>query len=202
MTTTTRQLPDHSRNGGPDRTRPAWQPGSVREGPIELRPERSLLRYYLLVSLATGPAFPLVFGFLFFRFRSIVYTIDEEGITKRWGFLFSREVSLTFSRLQDIQVTTNFVERWLDLARIDLQTASGNAGAEMTIVGLHQPGAIRDFLYSRMRGAKGIRADDGEAATGADAADDLATTLHAVAREVAEVRSLLERMEQGRDGND
>ena len=75
----------------------------------------------------------------------------------RWGLLFRREVSLTYSRLQDIHLQSNFVERWLGLARVQLQTASGSSGAEMTIEGLQEYELVRDYLYSRMRGARGER---------------------------------------------
>ena len=52
-------------------------------------------------------------------------------------------------------------ERWLGLATIQVQTASGNSGAEMSIVGLTDFELIRDFLYSRMRGADAADAADG-----------------------------------------
>ncbi len=42
----------------------------------------------------------------------------------------------------------------MGLATISLQTASGNAGAEMSIEGVLEAEALRDFLYARMRGAK------------------------------------------------
>jgi putative membrane protein len=45
----------------------------------------------------------------------------------RWGILFRREISLTYARIQDIQLSSNLVERWLGLAKIQLQTASGSS---------------------------------------------------------------------------
>ena len=66
----------------------------------------------------------------------------------RWGILFRKEISLTYSRLQDIHLASNVVERWLDLARVKLQTERGSAAAEMTIEGLTEFDRIRDFLYS------------------------------------------------------
>ena len=70
----------------------------------------------------------------------------------RWGILFRREVLLNYARIQDIHLVSNFLERWLGLARIQIQTASGSATPEMTLEGLVEFEAIRDFLYSRMRG--------------------------------------------------
>jgi membrane protein YdbS with pleckstrin-like domain len=117
-----------------------------------LEPHRNLLRYYMLTSLLFGPGFLFAAVPMYFRFRTLRYDVDDEGITMRWGILFRREISLTYARIQDIQLASNVVERWLGLARIQLQTASGSASAEMTIEGLRDVEAMRDFLYSRMRG--------------------------------------------------
>jgi putative membrane protein len=122
--------------------------------PATLAPDRSLLHYYLLRSLLAGPAFLVLAAALYFRFRTLRYDVDDEGITMRWGILFRREVSLTYARIQDIQLTSNVVERWLGLSRIQLQTASGSASAEMTIEGIPDGDTLRDFLYNRMRGAR------------------------------------------------
>jgi putative membrane protein len=54
----------------------------------------------------------------------------------RWAYLFRREVSLTYARIQDLHLVSNVIERWLGLGRIQVQTASGSAEAEMTIEGL------------------------------------------------------------------
>lgn len=182
--------------------------------PVVLRPERSLLKYYVVSSLMMGPLFFFALVPLYFKFRSLRYEVDEEGITMRWGILFRREVSLTYARIQDIQLTSNFVERWLGLARIQVQTASGSAAAEMTVEGVHEYDAMRDFLYSRMRGARG-EADHSRSRPGgpaavpgagrgvlpgpADAAgvlEELAGTLHEIA---AELRAL--RLERPVDGS-
>lgn len=72
----------------------------------------------------------------------------------RWGILFRREIILNYARIQDIHLRSNLVERWLGLARILVQTASGSAAAEITIEGLKEFEAVRDFLYSKMRGVK------------------------------------------------
>ena len=119
------------------------------------RPDPNLMTYYALSSILTGPAFPFVLLVLYFRYHTMRYRFTDEGVSMRWGVLFRKEVNLTFARIQDIHLTSNFVERWLGLARIQIQTASGSAKAEMTIEGVPQYQALRDFLYARMRGAKG-----------------------------------------------
>ena len=118
------------------------------------RPDSKLMTYYFVVCLLTGPLFPILILPNYFRYHTMRYRFDEEGISMRWGILFRREVVLNYARIQDIHLSSNIVERWLGLARIQIQTASGSAAAEMTIEGLLEFNAIRDFLYSKMRGQK------------------------------------------------
>jgi membrane protein YdbS with pleckstrin-like domain len=173
--------------------------------PVVLRPQRSLLKYYVVSSLMMGPLFFLALVPLYFKFRSLRYEVDEEGIAMRWGVLFRREVSLTYARIQDIQLTSNFIERWLGLARIQVQTASGSASAEMTVEGVHEYDAMRDFLYARMRGARG-EADHSRSRLGGPAVagaghgtlpgpadeagllEELTGTLHEIAAELRAMR--------------
>jgi putative membrane protein len=156
---------------------------------VELRPDRRLFTYYALGSLLLGPGFFFALIPLYFRYHTLRYGIDEEGITARWGILFRREVLLTYARIQDIHLTSNLVERWLGLAKVKVQTASGSASAELTIEGMPQYDAIRDFLYGRMRGAKGRPAEGpGEDAAGPG---ELAAALRQVAEEVRAMRLAL-----------
>jgi membrane protein YdbS with pleckstrin-like domain len=173
--------------------------GRLQRLPATLEPDPSLLRYYALAALLFGPGFFIAIIPFYFRYRTLRYEVDDEGITMRWGILFRREISLTYARIQDIHLTSNVVERWLGLARIQVQTASGSASAEMTIEGLRNVDAMRDFLYARMRGARdqgghaagkpAVRSGAGAAAPSADRADapalvELADTLNTVADEI------------------
>lgn len=118
------------------------------------RPDPALFRYYLFIALLTGPLTPLVFLPLWFRYISLRYKFDDTGVSMRWGILFRREVYLNYHRIQDIHLTRNILQRWMSLPKISLQTASGSSQAEMSIEGILNAEALRDFLYSRMRGAK------------------------------------------------
>ena len=156
------------------------------------RPEPALMTYYLLTTFLFGPLFVIPLIPLSFRYRTLRYRFDEEGISMRWGVLFRREIHLTYSRIQDIHLVSNAVERWLGLARIMIQTASGSAKAEMTIEGIGAYAELRDFLYTRMRGARseasGSRASVETLAVAADANDELTTTLREVAEEIRALR--------------
>jgi uncharacterized protein len=122
------------------------------------RPDPALLKYYLIVAALTVAGFPFVMLPLFFKYKTLKYRFDGKGVSMSWGILFHREIYLTYRRIQDIHVTRNLVHRWLGLAAVAVQTASGSSGAEMTIEGIRNPEALRDFLYAQMRGAR----DEGE----------------------------------------
>jgi uncharacterized membrane protein YdbT with pleckstrin-like domain len=116
------------------------------------RPCPALWTYYILTAVLTGPGIIVALPYLYFRYHTLRYRFDEEGIHMRVGILFRREVNLTYARIQDIHLRSNFVQRWLGLANVQIQTASGSAGAELVIEGFKEFEAIRDFLYTRMRG--------------------------------------------------
>ncbi len=118
------------------------------------RPDPLLFRYYLWVALLTGPLSPLVFIGLWFRYSTLRYKFTDDGVSMSWGVLFKQEVYLTYRRIQDIHLTRNLLQRWMGLAKISLQTASGSSKAEMVIEGVIEAESLRDFLYGRMRGAK------------------------------------------------
>jgi len=166
------------------------------------RPHESLMTYYAVSSLAAGPFFPFILVPLYFRYHTMRYRFSDEGVSMRWGVLFRKEINLTFARIQDIHLTSNFVERWLGLARIQIQTASGSSKAEMTIEGIREFGALRDFLYSRMRGARGLgqpgsaegsgRSPVSEASASGELGEVAAALREAVV-ELHEIRVALER---------
>lgn len=118
------------------------------------RPDPKLFHYYLWCALMTGPLSPIVFLSLWFRYATLRFKFDDAGVAMSWGVFFKREIYLTYRRIQDIHLTRNLLQRWMGLATISLQTASGSSRAEMTIDGVLQADELRDFLYSRMRGAK------------------------------------------------
>jgi putative membrane protein len=117
------------------------------------RPDQALLTYFIITSALTLVLFPFVFIPLYFKYHTLEYEFDDEGVSMRWGLLFRQEINLTYRRIQDIHVTRGIIQRWLGLASLAVQTASGTSGAEMTIIGIRQPELLRDFLYAKMRGA-------------------------------------------------
>lgn len=149
------------------------------------RPRESLWTYYVLKAIAANVAFPFMFPYLYFRYHTMRYRFDTDGIHMKWGIIFRREVLLNYSRIQDIHLRSNLIERWLGLARIEIQTASGSESANMTLEGMEDPEGMRDFLYSRMRGTRGEKAET--------YVDPLAAVLHEIAGELREIRTLVEK---------
>ena len=157
------------------------------------RPDSALLKYYFLVSLLSGPAFPLALIPLLFKYETLRYRFDESGVSMSWGFLFRRETYLTYRRIQDIHLTRNLLQRWMGLATVSVQTASGSATPEMSIDGVLAADQLRDFLYSRMRGAKGETAATATDATADSAAPTVGDGDEALAL-LREIRDELRRL--------
>ncbi len=156
------------------------------------RPHRDLWTYYLISALPFFIFFPIAAVVLRFKFQTLRYRFTAEGISMSWGILFRRETIINYARIQDIHLRSNLIERWLGLARILVQTASGNAGAEMTIEGVKEFEAVRDFLYSKMRGVAEPGPATPVAGTHSGEPADLAAALLEVARELRETRLLIE----------
>jgi Bacterial PH domain len=116
------------------------------------RPHPDLLKYYVITAIFTGPGVIAALPYLFFRYHTLRYRFDDEGIHMKVGILFRREINLTYARIQDIHLRSGFIQRWLGLANVQIQTASGSSGPELVIEGFKEFEAIRDFLYTRMRG--------------------------------------------------
>ena len=103
--------------------------------------------------------------------------------------LFRREIYLTYRRIQDIHVTRNIIHRWLGLASIAVQTASGSSGAEMTIEGICQVEALRDYLYAQMRGVRGGVPVESLADGATEAGDEVLSLLIEIRDELRRLRS-------------
>ena len=155
------------------------------------RPDPALLKYYLLCAIAFPPAFPIVVLPLFFKYHTMRYKFTDDGISMKWGILFRRETIVNYARIQDIHLRSNIVERWFGLARILIQTASGNQSAELTIEGIKEFETLRDYLYTRMRGVKDKHISTPAPSATASHPDELTAALREAAAELRAVREAL-----------
>lgn len=164
------------------------------------RPDPSLLTYYIIRAVLTGPAVVFMLPYLFFRYHTLRYRFDEEGIHMKVGILFRQEINLTYARIQDIHLKSGLLQRWLGLANVEVQTAAGSAGAELVVEGFKEYEAIRDFLYTKMRGHH-VRPGPRPASTTVDASSVTATAttpqtvalLLTIRDELRRTRELLEQ---------
>ena len=154
----------------------------------------------------TGPGLVVMLPYLYFRFHTLRYRFDDEGIHMKVGILFRSEVNLTYARIQDIHLHSNFIQRWLGLANVQIQTASGSSGAELVIEGFKEYEAIRDFLYTRMRGYKeqhkataNISSTSGGPVVTRASADENSETISLLINIRDELRRTRELIEQRKD---
>lgn len=177
------------------------------------RPHRKLMTLYLIRSILSGPFIVISLPLLYFRYHTLRYRFDDEGIGMGWGILFRREVNLTYARIQDIHLTSGVLQRWLGLADIHIQTASGSAAAEMTIEGLLEYEMIRDFLYTKMRGYKAAGRDGRPVPVDRPAApepagavpagsNEVVTLLKEIQEDIRATRLALEQSPPARGGDD
>lgn len=178
------------------------QPPPAFDPAASTKPHPALWTYYAITCLCTIVAWPFLLPYYYFRYHTLTYRFDEEGIHMAWGILFRHEINLTYRRIQDINVTRGILQRWLGLANVTIQTASASSAA-MVIEGIPDYEGLRDFLYLRMRGARGDAPAAGAISNGADdaGAGDADSELAAALREVRdELAGLREDLRRGRSG--
>ena len=179
-------------------TLPPGEPQPTKEAAVFAieRPHANLLKYYTICTLPAllfPPVAIIVWVVNYFRYHTMRYRFTAEGVSMSWGILFRKEVLLNYARIQDIHLVSNVVERWLGLARIQVQTASGTSGAEMTIEGLLEFETVRDFLYSHMRGTRDHHLTSiASAPARMEEQSELAATLREIATELRQIRTTLE----------
>lgn len=154
------------------------------------------MKYYTVVALLSVFAFPITLFVLWIKYRTLRYRFDDEGIWRAQGLLWRSEVNITYRRIQDIHLTNGLLQRWMGLSTVSIQTAAGSASPEATIEGVLEAEALRDFLYTKMRGVRDRtpaaagrpNATATAAATDGDAGDDALALL-------VEIRDALRRLE-------
>ncbi len=164
------------------------------------RPDPALWKYYVIRAILSGPAIIVALPYLYFRYHTLHYRFDEEGIHMKVGILFRREINLTYARIQDIHLRSGLLQRWFGLANVEIQTASGSAGAELTVEGFKEYEMIRDFLYTRMRGYKSAVASAPPLVSGTNSTDvqnsDAVALLLSIRDELRRTRELVEASRQ------
>jgi len=163
------------------------------------RPHPNLWKLYLIYAIISNLAFIFTILPLYFRFKTLRYRFDREGLAVSYGILFRKETYLTYARIQDIHVTRNIFERWLGIGTVEIQTASGSTDAAESIVGVTEFNAIRNFLYARMRGHGAAEIAGSPAATDDRGERDVTALLAGIRDELHALRLSLESGQSVRD---
>ncbi len=178
---------------------PAAEPGVFSPGGICSAHPR-LLKHYFILSLFTGPGIFIVFPILYFRYHTLRYRFDTDGVTMTVGILFRHEIALTYRRIQDIHVNRGIIQRWLGLATVACQTASGSSAPELVIEGLMDYENVRDFLYHQMRGAKSDHPATSAASSPVVSSDEALVLLTEIRDRVAVLTAQIESLRANTKG--
>lgn len=154
------------------------------------RPDRKLLKLYIVRCILTGPFFFVFILPALFRYHTLRYRFDAEGIGVSVGVIFRKESYITYTRMQDIHLSRGLIERWFGLGSVEVQTAAGSSEAEIRIEGLTKFNELRDYLYSRMRGGQGLPA---AAAAVPKPSGDAAGVLTEIRDELRALRAAVEK---------
>jgi len=162
-------------------------------------PDSQLWTLYVIYCVLSTVALPFTILPYYFKYKTLRYRFDDDGVSVSYGLIWRRETYLTYARIQDIHVTRNIFERWLGIGTVKIQTASGSAAATEAIAGLRAFQDVRNYLYAHMRGHRSPSPTRAAVASGesrralASGADALAVeALTGIRDELRAVRALLE----------
>jgi len=80
----------------------------------------------------------------YIRYRTLRYVFTDKEITMSWGGIQKQSISVSYDRVQDIQLSSGPIERQFSLAKVQMQTASGDANAEIILEDFLNPTEARD----------------------------------------------------------
>ncbi|RTE85782.1 MULTISPECIES: PH domain-containing protein [Gammaproteobacteria] len=86
------------------------------------------------------------------RYAVTQYYVADDETGFRVGALWHKEVTVTFNRLQHIELARGPIERWLGISRLMLYTAGGQ-GADLSLPGLPEDDAenLKRTIVERVR---------------------------------------------------
>ncbi len=169
----------------------------AREIPLNtpIKPDETLLKYYFAYSLLWIVLFPIIFLAKYIRYRTLRYVFTDKEITMSWGGIQKQSISVSYERVQDIQLSSGPLERQFSLAKVQLQTASGDADAEIILEGFLNPADVRDQLYEKIQRSKNPNQGTPPALpvtrSETTSAPEMAEALQQIAGELKAIRILL-----------
>lgn len=152
-----------------------------------LAPRAKILFFFNYV-LISSILLPFMIGFLFFdpffaatlitgylaicyiaamiSYNNFYFSIDQNGFEKDYGVFFKKHVSIPFDQIQNVNTTRTIVDRFIGIARLDIETAGSAsikrrdiAGGVRSLSEGHLPGVnsadAREFHDLLLRKIKG-----------------------------------------------
>jgi membrane protein YdbS with pleckstrin-like domain len=125
---------------------------------------------------------------------SLVYIITNRSLRIRAGVVSMRELTMTFSNIQEIRVTAGPVQNRLKLADVEVQAAGGGSGAKgggghtARFKCVSNANAVRDLMVERVRQYRDSRLGELSAQTG-PAPDHVIDAARAVLAEARATRT-------------
>ena len=139
---------------------------------------------------ATVFAVPIAVYFPFY-FRTLVYTVGEDGLRIQRGLFWTRDMVIRYGRITSVSIDRGPLERLYGLAHVSIQTAGHGAAseAEGKLVGLSNPQAVQRKL-ERHLAAHGAAREEADAGTTRDG-HHLEDYLRQILAELREVKNRL-----------
>lgn len=120
---------------------------------------------------------PLVGGIVgtsILRWISFAYRFDEEELVLRSGILNRNERSVPYQKFQNVDLEQNPLHRWLDVAKVRLETASGGKPeAVISVLRLPDVEEMRSRIFAPRRARSGVSDDEQSATTQDDRVDGI-----------------------------
>ena len=116
--------------------------------------DSEILPFKIFVSAAVLIMVLMVFSGLLkiwgFKFKA--YGLRDHDILYKSGLIWRNEIIVPFNRIQHVELGQGPIERYLNLAKVKIFTAGGNA-SDLSIPGLNYDEAmkIKEFLVSKTR---------------------------------------------------
>ena len=86
---------------------------------------------------------------LFFKYETLRYRFEDDGMSMSWGVLFRHEIHLTYRpyrRIQDIHLSRNLIQRWLGLATLSIRLFKDSFLGEPHKAGRTRPTQLQKSL--------------------------------------------------------
>lgn len=126
----------------------------------------------LALGLMLMPLVGGIVGTSILRWISFAYRFDEEELVLRSGILNRNERSVPYQKFQNVDLEQNPLHRWLDVAKVRLETASGGKPeAVISVLRLPDVEEMRSRIFTPRRARSGGSDHEASEATQDDRSD-------------------------------